>query len=85
MAAKIWCCCSPTLGGITTIFTPGRTKIVTGSFTRQRLISSGGDGPADALDLALSEINEQFQKQWQRPPTKAELLAGLNFALPEEE
>lgn len=40
-----------------------------------------GDGPADSLDNAIHEIEHQFQSAWGRKPTKAELEAGLKFAL----
>jgi hypothetical protein len=40
-----------------------------------------GDGPADILDLAITEIVQEFTETWGRRPTKAELEAGLKFAL----
>lgn len=43
-----------------------------------------GDGPADFLDAALDRIKEEFQRDWDRQPTDAELRAGLEFSLGKE-
>lgn len=40
-----------------------------------------GDRPADIVDDALVEIKEAFVRDVERPPTKAEILAGLVFSL----
>lgn len=40
-----------------------------------------GDGPADAIDTALDEIDRQFKAAWHRTPTIDELVAGLRFSL----
>jgi hypothetical protein len=40
-----------------------------------------GDGPADYMDAALDNIVKLFWSENLRPPTKAELKAGLLFSL----
>lgn len=40
-----------------------------------------GDGPADLLDTAIEAIIAEFEAHDERPPTKAEIRAGLEFAL----
>ena len=40
-----------------------------------------GDGPADILDNALDEIVKEFKREFDRRPTRAELLAGMKFSL----
>lgn len=40
-----------------------------------------GDGPADAIDGALDEIDRQFKETWKRSPTADELMAGFRFSL----
>jgi hypothetical protein len=48
-----------------------------------------GDGPADAMDDALLKIKIHFLEEWNRKPTRAELIAGLLFSInvdyPEDE
>jgi len=39
-----------------------------------------GDQPADIMGAALEEIIEVFQRDRERPPTQAELNAGLLFS-----
>ena len=39
-----------------------------------------GDSPADIMGAALEEIIEVFQRDRGRPPTQAELDAGLLFS-----
>lgn len=39
-----------------------------------------GDGPADIMDEALSEIRVQFKDAFGREPTLSELLAGVRFS-----
>ena len=39
-----------------------------------------GDSPADIMDAALEEIIAVFQRDRERPPTQAELNAGLLFS-----
>lgn len=39
-----------------------------------------GDGPADILDAALQKIVDEFNREWGRPPTLAELEAGFKFS-----
>lgn len=40
-----------------------------------------GDSVADILDNALDEIKDEFLQFWGRKPLRAELEAGLQFAL----
>lgn len=40
-----------------------------------------GDGPADFLDDALTEIRKDYEESCGRPPTCGELRAGLEFSL----
>ncbi len=40
-----------------------------------------GDSVADVLDSAIAAIAQEFEMQYQRRPTKAELRAGLEFSL----
>lgn len=40
-----------------------------------------GDGPADAMDDALSEIVTVFKESVGRNPTKEEVRAGLEFSI----
>lgn len=40
-----------------------------------------GDGPADVVGAALEAIVADFQRSLQRPPTKAEVRAGIEFSL----
>jgi hypothetical protein len=40
-----------------------------------------GDAPADVMDDALDRIERIFRDDGNRPPTKAEILAGLLFSL----
>jgi hypothetical protein len=40
-----------------------------------------GDGPADAMDNALEQINAEFERDKGRKPTRDELHAGLEFSL----
>ena len=39
-----------------------------------------GDSPADIMGAALEDIIKVFQRDWKRPPTQAELNAGLLFS-----
>lgn len=39
-----------------------------------------GDEPADAIDAALDRIDKAFREYYGRPPTYAELKAGLAFS-----
>lgn len=39
-----------------------------------------GDSVADTLDAALNSIIKDFQNDWGRKPTMAELHAGLEFS-----
>ena len=38
-----------------------------------------GDIPADIMDEAIARITSEYVRAWGRKPTKAELLATLNF------
>lgn len=49
------------------------------SFANSELI--WGDGPADIMDNALDKIVKEFQEDWQRKPTRKELIAGLLFSI----
>lgn len=40
-----------------------------------------GDAPADAMDEAIAVISKAFKNDVGRLPTKAEIRAGLEFAL----
>ncbi|KKK64055.1 hypothetical protein LCGC14_2988060 [marine sediment metagenome] len=40
-----------------------------------------GDQPADAMDDALEKIIDHFRRDWERLPTKEEIMAGLLFSL----
>lgn len=40
-----------------------------------------GDGPADVIGAALEAIVQDFQRSLHRPPTKAEVRAGIEFTL----
>jgi hypothetical protein len=40
-----------------------------------------GDGPADILDGALDQIEQEFQEVWGRKPYISELRQGLEFSL----
>lgn len=40
-----------------------------------------GDGPADILAHAVDAIVREFEAAWGRPPTEAELVAGMRFSL----
>jgi hypothetical protein len=40
-----------------------------------------GDGPADTMGAAVDEIVAEFERDWDRKPTKAEIRAGLEFVL----
>lgn len=40
-----------------------------------------GDNVADILDGAIDSITDEFDKAYDRKPTKAELRAGLEFSL----
>ena len=40
-----------------------------------------GDSPADIMGVALKEIIAVFQRDRKRPPTQAEIKAGLLFSL----
>lgn len=42
-----------------------------------------GDGPADILDDAISQIISEFQRVWDRKPTLAEMRAGFIFSVNE--
>lgn len=39
-----------------------------------------GDGPADIMDEAVSEISIQFKDAFGREPSMSELFAGLHFS-----
>ena len=44
-----------------------------------------GDAPADAMDVAIQEIVEAYEKEWDRKPYVAELRHLLSFCvLPEQ-
>lgn len=40
-----------------------------------------GDGPADVIDAALAAVTQEFQEEFARKPTRAELAAGFLFSL----
>lgn len=40
-----------------------------------------GDGPADAMGVAVAAIEAEFREQIGRKPTRAELIAGLMFSI----
>lgn len=40
-----------------------------------------GDGPADTIDAALDDIYRQFNREFDRNPTKQELISGFLFSV----
>ena len=40
-----------------------------------------GDEPADTLDIAIDEIVDTFRRDWNRNPTRQEMIGGFMFSL----
>lgn len=40
-----------------------------------------GDDPADEMDNAIANIVDIFERDLERKPTKAEIIAGVRFSL----